>query len=83
MLPIKCEGIEPMIKELKTHGIIVIEDFAGEFKKTVKKKEGNSIVFLARMGCFATSISLLKVQKSVSEFRRKKLAGGAFSDVLF
>ena len=83
MLPVKCEGIETMAKELKTHGIIVMESFADEFKKTVKKKDGNSIAFLVRMGFFATSISLLKVHKSVSEFHRKKLAGGAFSDVLF
>ena len=72
-----------MIKELNIHGIMLMEIFQERLNKTVKKKEGNSIVFFVSMGYFATSISLLKVQKSVSEFHRKKLAGGGFSDVFF
>ena len=83
MLPVKCQEVEVMAKELSIHGIGFIQGFTDKLKKTVQKKEGNSIVFLVRMGYFAISLSLLKVHKSVSEFRRKKLAGGAFSDVFF
>ena len=72
-----------MTKELSSHGIALIQGFANKLKKIVKNKEGNSIVFLVTMGNFAITLSLLKVHKSVSEFRRKKLAGGAFSDVFF
>ena len=83
MLPVKCQEVETMTKELSSHGIALIQGFADKLKKIVKNKEGNSIVFLVTMGNFAITLSLLKVHKSVSAFRRKKLAGGAFSDVFF
>ena len=35
------------------------------------------------MGCFITSISLLKVHKETSEFNRKKLAEGTYSSIFF
>ena len=38
MLPVKCEDIETMIKELAIHDIMVIEGFVDQFQKTVKKK---------------------------------------------
>ena len=43
MLPIKCGDIDPMIKELSVHGIVLVEGFVEGLRKIVKKKEGNSI----------------------------------------
>ena len=83
MLLVKCEDIETMIKELAIHDIMVVESFVDEFQKTVKKKQNNSIAFLVRMGYFTASISLLKVHKETSEFDRKKLAEGTFSNIFF
>ena len=72
-----------MIEKLNSHGITLVESFADGVSKLVKKKESNSIVFFVRIGYFATSISLLKVHKPVSEFKRQKLAEGSFSDIFF
>ena len=83
MLPVQCENIQTMIKELAIHDIVVIDSFAKEFQKTVKKKQNNSIEFLVNMGYFAASISLLKVHKESSTFDREKLAEGTFSNIFF
>ena len=83
MLPIGCEDIDAMIKELGIHNIMVVEDFVDGVSKTVKRKDSNSIEFLVRIGYFATSISLLKVHKGASEFHRMKLAEGTYSNIFF